>query len=192
MNRILAAVVAALALALGACSTGSAETAEPSGTPVAVQTEEPTPAPKLAQGPVERDPVDPLMGEAEEAGLVTEYEACTAGDLDSCDTLYLLAPAGSELEEFGDTCGGAQPAGQWCGDAMSAVPDAPAVDDREIFRSALELTLDATDAALMEELCSGIELFGMDLAVDSLRDGFGGPEGFHEDIAVEILTERCS
>lgn len=189
MNRILAAAVAALALAIGACSTS---TAEPGSTPTQVQAEESTPAPKLGQGPVEHDPVDPLASEAEEAGLVAEYEACANGELNECDTLYLLAPVGSELEEFGDTCGGAQPAGQWCGEELSSVPDAPEIDDREIFRSALELTLDATDAALMEELCSGIEVFGMDLAVDSLRDGFGGPEGFHEDIAVEILTDRCS
>lgn len=33
------------------------------------------------------------------------YDACADGDFQACDDLYLQSPAGSEYEEFGDTCG---------------------------------------------------------------------------------------
>lgn len=35
----------------------------------------------------------------------TLHTECEAGDLAACDTLYLVAPSGSEYEQFGRTCG---------------------------------------------------------------------------------------
>ncbi|MEV7971690.1 DUF4190 domain-containing protein [Cellulomonas sp. NPDC089187] len=44
------------------------------------------------------------------------WDECEAGDDSSCDTLYMVAPSGSEYESFGDTCGGRQEAstGEYC------------------------------------------------------------------------------
>lgn len=50
------------------------------------------------------------------------WEACAAGDMVACDTLYRDAPAGSDYERFGDTCGGTTGGGVWCSDP--ATPEA--------------------------------------------------------------------
>lgn len=42
------------------------------------------------------------------------WDACEAGDMTSCDELYLEAPLGSEYRAFGDTCGGRSSGGAWC------------------------------------------------------------------------------
>ncbi|WP_163541077.1 hypothetical protein [Occultella kanbiaonis] len=42
------------------------------------------------------------------------YDQCAAGDNQACDDLYNEAPADSEYEEFGDTCGGRTVGGTWC------------------------------------------------------------------------------
>ena len=44
------------------------------------------------------------------------WDDCAAGDMSSCDALYLESPAGSVYEEFGDTCGGLTAGGTWCVD----------------------------------------------------------------------------
>ena len=43
------------------------------------------------------DPGDPLYPLAQQ---------CAAGDMDACDELYAVSDIGSDLEAFGDTCGG--------------------------------------------------------------------------------------
>lgn len=62
-------------------------------------------------------------------------ERCYDGDLSSCDELYLEAVAGSQYEEFGDTCAGRNPDGGIAcvvvfADAVttSSIPDDTAVD----------------------------------------------------------------
>lgn len=42
------------------------------------------------------------------------WDACAEGDLYSCDDLWWMAPAGSEYESFGDTCGNRNKPGEWC------------------------------------------------------------------------------
>ncbi|WP_324649265.1 hypothetical protein [Georgenia sp. H159] len=47
------------------------------------------------------------------------WDACADGDGQACDTLYMESPAGSEYEEFGDTCGGRyEPQQVWCAEVM--------------------------------------------------------------------------
>lgn len=43
---------------------------------------------------------------ASDEELQALYESCAAGERADCDQLYLSAPFGSDLEEFGSTCGG--------------------------------------------------------------------------------------
>ena len=42
------------------------------------------------------------------------YDACKAGDGQSCDDLFMDSPVGSEYESFGDTCGGRTTGGTYC------------------------------------------------------------------------------
>lgn len=51
---------------------------------------------------------------AESPELRPLYEACKSGDMEACDDLYMETPFGSELEEFGNRCGGAPRDGMWC------------------------------------------------------------------------------
>jgi hypothetical protein len=192
MRALIVAILAALTLAAGCSSPDPDDVVRGKGRPVPSDNTT-TSAAKQGGGPAERtEPADPLLQEATDAGLEESYLSCVAGDLDACDAVYLGAPVGSDLEAFGDSCGNRQPEGEWCGEVFNQTPEpAPAVDDREIFRAAMEVTIDALDPATIAEMCDGIDTFGMELAIDSLRQGFG-EEGFHEDIAVEILTERCA
>lgn len=42
------------------------------------------------------------------------YDACAAGDWESCDTLYDESRPGSGYQTFADTCGGRTDGGEWC------------------------------------------------------------------------------
>jgi hypothetical protein len=44
----------------------------------------------------------PTEGDAE---LVALADGCYQGDMQACDDLYLQSPFGSDLEDYGDTCG---------------------------------------------------------------------------------------
>jgi len=44
------------------------------------------------------------------------FDACTIGDWQSCDDLYWQSPAGSECEEYGNTCAYTTDGTQWCVD----------------------------------------------------------------------------
>jgi hypothetical protein len=48
--------------------------------------------------------------------LETLVQACSEGDGEACDLLYLISPAGSVYEEYGQTCGYVYEAGYegWC------------------------------------------------------------------------------
>ena len=56
----------------------------------------------------------PGAGQSEEELLEELYQACADGDDVACDDLYFEAPAGSDYQEFGDTCGGRAEAGSYC------------------------------------------------------------------------------
>jgi len=47
----------------------------------------------------------------DDAELDALWDACEAGDWESCDDLFWDSPSGSEYETFGDTCGNRQEAG---------------------------------------------------------------------------------
>ena len=47
------------------------------------------------------------------------WDACSAGDWEACDTLYMDSPIDSEYEAYGNTCGYLTDGVQWCVDAMS-------------------------------------------------------------------------
>lgn len=51
------------------------------------------------------------------------YDACTAGDWESCDTLYRMSRPGSVYEDYGDTCGNRTDGGQWCTDVPGLDPN---------------------------------------------------------------------
>lgn len=61
----------------------------------------------MGASPVE-PPDEPLGSDATLDAAVIE---CAGGDLAACDQLFRDAPLGSGYEEYGDTCGGRQPAG---------------------------------------------------------------------------------
>lgn len=61
-----------------------------------------------ASAPPVDPPVAPLGSSRVLDGLVAE---CAGGDLRACDQLFRAAPVGSDYEDYGDTCGGRQPAG---------------------------------------------------------------------------------
>ncbi|MGY6502570.1 MAG: S1C family serine protease [Acidimicrobiales bacterium] len=42
------------------------------------------------------------------------WDACEDGDFEACDDLWYLSPAGSDYEEFGDTCGQRNKPSGWC------------------------------------------------------------------------------
>lgn len=52
--------------------------------------------------------LDPVSGEAVEgsSGAVALGRQCADGEMTACDLIYRVAPLGSELENFGFTCGG--------------------------------------------------------------------------------------
>ncbi|MCG7284382.1 DUF4190 domain-containing protein [Cellulomonas sp. ACRRI] len=59
--------------------------------------------------------VDPTRwAYGDDAELDGLWDACAAGDLAACDSLYTSAPSGSEYEEFGSTCGGTTDGSTYC------------------------------------------------------------------------------
>jgi len=44
------------------------------------------------------------------------YNACSGGDWQACDDLYMQAPAGSDCEAYGNTCAYTTDGSQWCTD----------------------------------------------------------------------------
>lgn len=60
------------------------------------------------------DPTEPP--ETDDPELESLIEGCQAGDMETCDDLFLESPTGSAEEEYGNTCGGREPdpQGQLC------------------------------------------------------------------------------
>jgi hypothetical protein len=71
----------------------------------------------------------PFAGE-EIAELEELRDQCEAGDLPACDDLYFAADLGSDLEEFGSTCGGtADPQEGFCEETDAGEQEAPGLTD---------------------------------------------------------------
>jgi len=64
-------------------------------------------------------------GSATEGDVLEELRSrCAAGDYQMCDVLFLASDFGSELESFGDSCGGSVAAGgASCGDQFGVSYD---------------------------------------------------------------------
>jgi len=54
----------------------------------------------------------------DDAELDALWDACGSGDLAACDSLWSSAPAGSEYEEFGRTCGDTTDGSTYCDSAL--------------------------------------------------------------------------
>lgn len=157
MKKILLALLAGLALALGACSPGTS--------PVDEVNPPATPTPFVPQDSPADPPPDPLADAAEEIGESASYEACDSGDMAACDDLFLAAPYGSALESWADDCGPAgNPAGGWCDDerldwATEADSSLSAADEFEVE---MLVAFAFIDDATMDEACDWVDALGSD------------------------------
>lgn len=78
------------------------------------------------------------------------YDKCNSGDNDACDDLYLSSPAGSEYEDFGNTCGGrGLPAGQAVCDSGAELPTASTGGGTYGSDPALDILYDCCEAGNM-------------------------------------------
>ena len=105
------------------------------------------------------------------------YDACAAGDLESCDTLWLTSPIGSAYEAFGSTCGDTTT--EQFGSCVRSTIDTYG-DDAEL--DALWDACSAGDLAACDELWltspfdSGYEAYGNTCGGQSTEELFGGCE----------------
>ena len=98
------AIITSLVLVLSACSGSDL----PSGAGSSAATPD-------AAAPAQQSEAEVLEGMRSE---------CAASDYMVCDVLYFAAPADSELEAFGDTCGErVSPSGGWCVDQFDVPLD---------------------------------------------------------------------
>lgn len=58
----------------------------------------------------------PGPGTGNDLVLAALQSSCEAGDMVMCDLLYMSTPLGSELEAYGDSCGGRNEPAGWCAD----------------------------------------------------------------------------
>jgi hypothetical protein len=99
---------------------------------------------------------DAANADGDDPALDTLWDACEAGDGAACYELYLESPAGSEYEEFGETCGNRMDAGVDCVeelDTEAAPPDA-AMSDAEIAAALADLDqlLDSTPERIAQDM----------------------------------------
>lgn len=67
----------------------------------------------------------------------------------------------------------------------------PATEQRNITELAVRMTWDATPDTQREVMCSGIDMFGHDWAVENLRDGAGTDTELDWDYAAELIQTEC-
>lgn len=183
---LVALVVFVLLTVLAACSGETAELES------AAETEsEPTPTEEV-EPVVEEEPEPDEDWMSGDAHLDALYVACDEGEMGACDDLYWESPVGSDHEAFGDTCGGrqAEDTGLDCGDGEASND----WSDAEIFELAMDLQLGTLTAAETVELCDGVDMFGMDVAVAAYRVGFEEegdwlPE--YDAILSDAIEELC-
>jgi hypothetical protein len=104
-----AALVTAGVLVAGAVGASIVARADGSGPPVPPTPTTPVPPPPAPDPPV---PVtrDALPGDYGDDPIMDDLaDSCGAGDLDDCDDLYSEAPADTDYELFGRTCGARVP-----------------------------------------------------------------------------------
>jgi hypothetical protein len=76
---------------------------------------------RIGDGDDFTSPTRPPAGtEAQDPQLTALAQECYEGSMAACDDLYLRTPRGSELERYGDTCGGRMPdpRRRYCADAI--------------------------------------------------------------------------
>ena len=107
------------------------------------------------------------------------YDACGAGDMASCDTLYLDSPIDSEYETFGSTCGGLEVDrfGGCAADPM-ALGDDPVLDS--LYDACGAGDMASCDTLYFESpVDSEYETFGSLCGGVSTEDEFGACEAFY-------------
>jgi hypothetical protein len=103
MTRISGLIMATV-LMLAACGDDGGGTTVPTlGTTAATAATTTTAAPGTT-----------TPGTGDDAVLAALRSSCEAGDMVMCDLLYMSTPLGSELEAYGDSCGGRNEPAGWC------------------------------------------------------------------------------
>lgn len=107
MTRI-SGLIMAMVLVVAACGDdGGATTVPTLGTTVTTAVTTTTPSPGTTTP-------GPGPGTGNDVVLAALQSSCEAGDMVMCDLLYMSTPLGSELEAYGDSCGGRNEPAGWC------------------------------------------------------------------------------
>lgn len=100
------------------------------------------------------------------AELDALWDACEAGDATACDALYESAPANSEYEEFGATCGGTTDGTEYCVEVGTGLPE----DLEDLFG-------DDTAGTEQGATDDGVGAYGSDATLDALHDACAAGDG---------------
>jgi hypothetical protein len=115
MRRICGLILVTV-VGLAACGDdGGATTVPTLGTTAATVVTTSGPSGTTTPGP------GPGMGDG--VVLAALRTSCEAGDMVMCDLLYMSTPLGSELEAYGDSCGGRNEPAGWCADIYDVAID---------------------------------------------------------------------
>lgn len=111
------------------------------------------------------------------------WDACAAGDMAACDSLYMDSPFGSEYEEFGDTCGGTQSGGEYCDLGL----EEPTTTGGTTYGS--DPVLDALwDSCAAGDMAACDNLF-MESPIDSEYETFGDTCGGRQEAGTDFWCE---
>ncbi|MBU5424157.1 DUF4190 domain-containing protein [Cellulomonas hominis] len=132
---------------------------------------------------------------------------CGSGDMAACDDLYRLAPAGSDDEEFGWTCGGLTSGGANCessagtaqgeaftyGDdaSLDALWDACAAGDGAACDSLYMSSPSGSDYEAFGDTCGGQAAGGEFCAEDSAATEDTAAQGYGSDPELDALWDAC-
>lgn len=141
------------------------------------------------------------------------YDQCADGDMAACDELYMSSPFGSDYEEFGDTCGNRQAAGESFCDVDAFAPSDnedvtsggtygsdPALD--ALWDSCAGGDMAACDTLYMEsplgseyeqfgDTCGGTQAGGAYCDVTAEEPAVTGSGTYGSDPALDALWDAC-
>ena len=135
---------------------------------------------------------------------------CASGDMAACDRLFRDAPAGSDDEEFGDTCGGRTDGGSYCesladdtGTLSFTYGDNPQLDalwdacEAGDGAACDTLYMSAPSGSEYEEFgdtCGGQAAGGDFCAEDAVEPDTGSTDaqGYGSDPALDALWDACA
>lgn len=158
----------------------------------------------LVTPPAPGPELDPDEGETGVGGLPREQvdvlrEACEDGWMDSCDHLWTVTAAGSELEAVAMSCGGRDPEGDEDGSCAARYPSTGSPPDTSGFPSTdLDTPQDPAQAEALRADCAAGDMgacdelwaitnVGSDLEAFAETCGGRAPEGSHQGTCQEEL-----